>query len=313
MKKSLSSSFLNKNDYSYENDTLELLNLKNELNKLTKTMINSRELGNEEFDQREKSHNEKLELFKQRARLNNNRFINVLNANETAIRVTNERREEIERMKVDKDRLGNELTDAEMKLSKVRREADKYRAHNRYLAKAFELMKTSEEVASISEVLKRHETLRLNWDETIKESERKMDMIREIKSNGDAKTREMSNEVIGLYQTRIDGEKRLAESRHRIDQAEHDLEASRKAYIDKILELYVITESVDNMFRYLTKESPSNDNYLTKRMTNQNKSPLRLNENSVSTKTFFQKLDFIERRYLELEEMGIARKKMEQL
>lgn len=280
------------NDDNNEDESEELVNLGGELSKLTDTNSSRAkrlDLARDELKRRIKAHKDKYDIFRQRVRLNNNRFLSVLNATETALRVATERREEIERMRVDKVCLTGELSEIEIRLTELRREAGKYREHHQFLNQAFELIKSGFDMSSIGEMTKRHETLRLNWRETMADSELKMDTVRAMRSDGDALARETINQVIELHQTRIEAESRLIEARNQTDQAEENLENSRQAYVSKVLELNQITNSIDNMFCCLS----SNRNEL---------SSLKTNKNSSSTKTFFQKLDFIEQRYIELEE-----------
>lgn len=233
-------------EYIYENDVIksqfELIDLKQKLNRLENTFNKLKLASTNDYKKREESHQERLELFKKRVKFFD-RFLNrTSKTTEAALQTTNECRIEIAQMQKDKERLLFELDQLKKRKEAIQTKLNRFDRHNRIWSEAQNMMKTNIEVSKPSELIKRYESLELSYVEF----ENQMRMKENIESR-----ESFVEKLIELFQNMVEAEAKLKESRNQAERAAIDLEASKKAFIDREIEKSLVVDSINYMYDLL--------------------------------------------------------------
>ena len=233
-------------EYIYENDVIksqfELIDLKQKLNRLENTFNKLKLASTNDYKKREESHQERLELFKKRVKFFD-RFLNrTSKTTEAALQTTNECRIEIAQMQKDKERLLFELDQLKKRKEAIQTKLNRFDRHNRIWSEAQNMMKTNIEVSKPSELIKRYESLELSY----------LEFENQIRMKENIESRESFVEkLIELFQNMVEAEANLKEARNQAERAAIDLEASKKAFIDREIEKSLVVDSINYMYDLL--------------------------------------------------------------
>lgn len=239
-------STLNDFEYTYENDVVknqfELIDLKQKLNRLESTYNKLKLASTNDYKKREESHQERLELFKKRVKFFDRYLNRTSKTTEAALQTTNECRIEIAQMQKDKERLLIELDQLKKRKEAIQTKLNRFDRHNRIWLEAQNMMKTNIEVSKPSELIKRYESLELSYAE----------FENQIRMKENIESRESFVEkLIELFQHMVDAEANLKEAKNQAERAAIDLEASKKAFIDREIEKSLVVDSINYMYDLL--------------------------------------------------------------